>query len=465
MHALGVLLRDGLRLALLLRPRRVVLDAGFGHWFALALTGLALDAVLRWPLVDAPRMLDGYGLQTAMSAGLLRLAATAVLVGVTQRRALFWTVAAWLEAAELLPSLVAGGLLVAGMNGSLTLTWIGFGLGIAWTLLVLLRVAEHLQTRGWPRAFAAGVFAFAIQLAPWFWLDAQPVWSTDREPGGGEFARDGDDVEPGLLTAPEATIYAQPQLLADALDRIAPQRPDRIDLYPVAFGGDASEDVFRNEVEFAERMLAQRFDAQDRTLALLNHPHSSARRPLATATNLERALAGLGQRMDPEQDILFLYLTSHGSEEHELYVNQPPLPLDPITPQRLRAALDASGIRWRVIVVSACYSGGFIDALREARTLVLTAARADRPSFGCGTDSQITWFGKAFLAEALNDTADFIEAHARARRAIEAWEREEGFEEASEPQIDIGTGIAAQLRRWRAQFQPGPALPFAPAPR
>ncbi len=65
--------------------------------------------------------------------------------------------------------------------------------------------------------------------------------------------------------------------------------------------------------------------------------------PLATATNLERALRGIGQRMDVDEDILFLYLSSHGSEDPELYVNQPPLPLDQLAPARLRAALDAAG--------------------------------------------------------------------------------------------------------------------------
>ena len=74
------------------------------------------------------------------------------------------------------------------------------------------------------------------------------------------------------------------------------------------------------------------FDASGRVLALLNHPQSAARRPLATATNLERGLRGLAQRMDVEEDVLFLYLTSHGSPEHELYVNQPPLPLDQVSP-------------------------------------------------------------------------------------------------------------------------------------
>jgi hypothetical protein len=210
--------------------------------------------------------------------------------------------------------------------------------------------------------------------------------------------------------------------------------------------------------------MPQRFGGEGRTLALLNHPDTVAQIPLATATNLERTLHGLGTRLDPEQDILFLYLTSHGSEEHELYVNQPPLPLDQITPQRLRAALDDSGIRWRVLVVSACYSGGFLDALRGPDTLVLTAARADRASFGCGSDSDITWFGKAFLTEALNRSTDFVAAFEQARERIAAWEKDEEFE-ASLPQIAQGERIGAQLERWRSGFEPGPALAFEVAAR
>jgi hypothetical protein len=457
------LLRDGVRLSLLLRPRSIVLDAGFFSWFGLALLGISLDTLAHWPLVEAPRVLNGYGIQTALAAGVLRLAAAAVLVGIAERRPLFWAVAAWLEAAALLPSALVGASFVAARSSELPLIWIAWIVALAWTLLMLLRLAAFLRPRSWPRTFAAAVIAFAIQVAPWFWLDAQRMWVTDWESWSGEQEDAGDYREPGALASPEATFYDQPRQLDAALARIAEERPERIDLYALAFGGDASEDVFRNEVEYVERLMPQRFDARDRTLALLNHPESSAQRPLATATNLERALLGLGERMDRAQDILFVYLTSHGSEDHQFYVNQPPLPLDQVRPERLRAALDASGIRWRVIVVSACYSGGFIDALKDPHTLVLTAARADRTSFGCGADSEITWFGKAFLAEALNQTTDFIDAHARASAAISTWERDEKIEEASEPQIEIGAEIAAQLERWRVQFEPGPSLPFAPA--
>lgn len=465
MRVPAALLRDGLRLSLLLRPRRVPLDLGFFSWFAFALLGVAIDTALHWPLVEAPRIFNGYGLQTAMSACVLRLVATASLVAIAERRALYWTVAAWLEAAALLPSLVVGALMIAGLRSPLPLAWIGWYLGIAWSLLILLRLAAFLRPRSRPRVFAAAVIAFALQVAPWFWLDGQRMWNTDWEQWSGEQGHDDENRAPGSLDSPETAFYAQPQRVEEALARIATGDPERIDLYALAFGGDASEDVFRNEVEHVERLMPTRFGATDRTLTLLNHPASAATRPLATATNLERVLLGLGERMDREQDILFVYLTSHGSEDHEFYVNQPPLPLDQLTPERLRAALDASGIRWRVVVVSACYSGGFIEALKDPQTLVLTAARADRTSFGCGADSEITWFGKAFLAQALNETTDFVDAHARARIAIAAWEQDAKIEEASEPQIEIGGAIGEHLARWREALDAGPAVPFAPAPR
>lgn len=460
MRPVAHLLRDGLRLAFGLRPRHTPLDAGFGSWLVLALLGAAVAAAWQWPMVDAPRMFNGYGVQTMLAAALLHLAACAALAAAAARRAIFWAVAGWLEAALLPVGMVAGALQWWAQRESDTALYFAVWAGsLAWMLLVLLRLAALLAPRARARVLGGATLAFALLVAPWFWLEAQRLWQTDWEATAGE---DAEWREPGLIDDAERTFYAQPERLEAALAALAPQRPGTVDLYAVAFGGDASEDVFRNEVEYFERLFAQRFDARGRTLALLNHPASAAARPLASATNLERALAGIGARMDPAEDILFLYLTSHGSEEHELRVHQPPLPLDPLTPERLRAALDASGIRWRVLVVSACYSGGYVEALRDAQTLVLTAAHSERTSFGCGSDSEITWFGKAFLAAGLNRTDDFVAAFEHARTLIRGWERKEKIV-PSKPQIAEGVQIAAQLQRWRAGFRTGPELPFAPA--
>jgi hypothetical protein len=133
-------------------------------------------------------------------------------------------------------------------------------------------------------------------------------------------------------------------------------------------------------------------------------------------------------------------------------------------PDDVRRAFDEAGIRHRVIVVSACYSGGFIPALEDGHTLVIAAARADRSSFGCGSDADITWFGRAFLVDALNHTDDFVAAFAQARTEVEAWEREQK-REPSYPQMVSTPAIERQLASWRRGMRSGLPVPFRPAAR
>jgi hypothetical protein len=251
------------------------------------------------------------------------------------------------------------------------------------------------------------------------------------------------------------------QLLDDTLAKLAPQRPGAPDLYVVGFAGDSEENVFRNEVRYLETLMAQRFGARDRVVSLINHRDSlmAAPRPLATLGNLRRALAALGKRMDPEQDLLLLFMTMHGTEGHELFVQMVPGYLDLIDPQELRAALDDAGIRNRVLVISACYSGGFVPALENDDTLILTASRKNRPSFGCGSESNITYFGRAWLLEGLNDTTDFVAAFESARTRIAEREKAEDFK-PSFPQIDVGANILPRLHAWQTQLQAGPMLAY-----
>lgn len=261
---------------------------------------------------------------------------------------------------------------------------------------------------------------------------------------------------------PEAVIYDQPHLLDTALLALRPRTPGKINLYVVAFAGDGSEDVFRNEAEYVEQLFSQRFGAAGHVVVLENNPATVHARPLATLTNLVWTLDEIAAQMDPEQDVLLLYLTTHGSEDHELLVDLDPLPLNQISPQDLADALDTTpAIRSRVVIVNACYSGGFIDALRNDSTLVITSARADRTSFGCGVESDITYFGNAFLVEALNRTTSFTQAFTDAARTVAEWETDDD-EEHSEPQIASAAPIEATLARWAAQLAPAPPVPFRP---
>ena len=114
-----------------------------------------------------------------------------------------------------------------------------------------------------------------------------------------------------------------------------------------------------------------------------------------------------------------------------------------------------------MVAISACFSGGFLPALAGPRNLVFTASRADRPSFGCGPDSDITFFGRAWLTEALNETSDFVDAFERAKVAIARREKAAGYD-PSEPQVARNAAVEAQLARWREGIAPGPAVPFDP---
>ncbi|TXH72046.1 MAG: peptidase C13 [Lysobacteraceae bacterium] len=250
-------------------------------------------------------------------------------------------------------------------------------------------------------------------------------------------------------------------LLEARFATLAPQRPGKTDLYVIGFGGDSTEDVFRNEVMYLEALMRQRFGARDRVVSLINHADSmtGAQTPLASLQNLRRALHGVAETMNPEEDVLLLFMTMHGTAEHFLVAQMPPLFQELIDPKELRAALDDAGIRHRVIVISACYSGGFVKALSSPDTLVLTASRHDRTSFGCGPDSEATYFGRAWMIEGLNSSADFVTAFEDAKKRINAREKADDFE-PSLPQISIGANIRARLGHWRDHIVPGPPVPY-----
>ena len=264
---------------------------------------------------------------------------------------------------------------------------------------------------------------------------------------------------PANVGSPEQVLYAQPQRMQDAIDKLAPRAPGKANLYLISFAGDGEENVFRNEVEYAEKLFSERFDAKGHVLTLINNPGTLDRRPIASLSNLELAIDALGKKLDADEDVLMVFITTHGSRAHELYVSLDPLPLDQIVPEDLADVFSETPIKHRVFVISACYSGGFIDALKGDNTMVITAARGDRASFGCGTSSDITDFGRAFFVDALNRTASFTDAFADAKKEIDAWEARDE-QTHSLPQMATTPAIEAALKKWRDGFKPGTAVPF-----
>ena len=264
----------------------------------------------------------------------------------------------------------------------------------------------------------------------------------------------------------EAALYAQKELLDQALASLKPREASKINLYLLAVAGDGSQEVFRREVDFVRAEFARRFGTAGRSIALINSRHTVASAPMATVSSIRQALKAIAARMDREQDILFLFLTSHGSREHELSLAQNGMELRDLAAVELGELLKESGIRWKVVLVSACYGGGFIDSLQDERTLVIAAARRDRRSFGCADENDFTYFGRAFFKEALPKSRSFQEAFRKAEVLVGEWERKDASgagragntgaktvtdEDQSLPQISGGTAIDGQLKRWWAQ--------------
>jgi hypothetical protein len=252
----------------------------------------------------------------------------------------------------------------------------------------------------------------------------------------------------------DRTLRAQQRLLAASLGGLSAQRPGVVDLYFLAFAGTATQDVFMKEVRSAQALFDRRFDTRGRSLLLVNNPATLNELPIASAANLKAALAGLAGKMNVEEDILFLYLTSHGSQ-HVFSVYFPPLGLANLGDRELRTMLDQSGIKWRVVVISACHSGSFVDALEDERTLILTAAAAEKTSFGCSNENDFTYFGDAYINTALRHTLSFVAAFDQARDIIAAREKAEKLV-PSQPQIYVGKAMRAKLQQLEQRLAKSP---------
>lgn len=247
-------------------------------------------------------------------------------------------------------------------------------------------------------------------------------------------------VEPVLE---EAALYEQPRLLQQALDRIDPSIPGKSDWYFMGVAGFSDQNVFRSEINKVRELFDVRFGTSGHSLALINNNYTWLDEPIATKTSILRGLKTIGQQMNADEDVLFLTLSSHG-DENIIQLANPPLAMDNLDATWLREALDASGIRWRVIVVSACYSGSFIDELASPTTVIITASAADKMSFGCTNSAEMTYFGQAFFAESLRENTSFSDAFKDAAYRVQERELYMGFE-PSEPQMVIGSLMETAL--------------------
>jgi hypothetical protein len=242
----------------------------------------------------------------------------------------------------------------------------------------------------------------------------------------------------------EGLLFGQAQRIDQSLEAVGREASPNPRAFFLGFAGVGDQKVFAQEIGLASRVLGERYDIGRRSVSLINDQRDLERAPLATVTGLRYALRGLASRMNLDRDVLILSISSHGTEDPAIVVANSELPLRDLTDEDLAEALRDSGIRWRVIIISACYAGGFLPSLRYPQTIVITAAAADRTSFGCSNDSDLTYFGEAFYRDALPGAHSMRDAFESAKAAIAARERREHVD-ASNPQGYFGAKMEAKL--------------------
>ena len=281
------------------------------------------------------------------------------------------------------------------------------------------------------------VSVLGVTLADSYLLFDVHLWEMPPEEDSTATAQESQDTE--------SAFFDQRAAIDEAVRHLQPQRPGATDLYYVGFAGDGNQGVFRRESLFAQRIFAARMGTATRALQLINDRADHDTFPFASVVGLRYALSRIGAAMDPNDDVLILFLTSHGSREGGIFIrNGATSVASDLPPSELRSALDDAGIRWRIVVVSACYSGVFVEPLKSDTTAIITAADAQHTSFGCEDDRDLTYFGEAFLRDSLPKAPSLAAAFERARQEIAEREKQEKLE-PSNPQMWVGASMAKKL--------------------
>lgn len=463
-YALVNLLRNlgaGLRLCSFRRVSPLDFRIDYAQLLLLFALSAAIDIAGDWFRALPPRDFSWLGAGPELyAAGLLLLTAALIAIGNRQRHlALAIPVIALsslplVQAIHYIPYLMRPG-------GDFPEAMIAAEYAIVlWILLILVRSIAvsftPMPAFGWLRAIGGGLLLAAPIWVGGAFIASEPWWRGHQD----EPVMPTTDMNAGA----EAVLAAQSFLLDHVLDTLDEERSDQTDLYFVTFAPNARDDAFRADAEAAQKVMNSRWDTDGRSVVLVNNPDTLLTAPFATVTNLRETLNQIGDLIDPEDDVVMLYLASTTAASGKLAAAQPPLTLVELGPAGLKQLLEESGIKWRIIVVSACDSGRFVQALQDEYTLVITDTSAGGSAFGCGGRTPITSFGDAFFTEGLGKANSFEAAFGIAKTKMAEREQAAGYTPAAQPQFVMGAEMADKIKTLRKKGASGatawlPAVP------
>ena len=439
--ALGRNLAAGLRLALFMRVERSNFRVSAAQLILTVLVSAAIDVDADWVRAPQDARFSLLGVHGELFALGLLVLSSAVIAVLRRERDIYLALPIVVLAsfpaiqfAHLLPSLPGATLQISEFTRDVFEYVV-----LAWMFVVAMRavyvcIEPHRKRR---RAFAA--LGGALLVAPlWFAPLAGPLEPWWREFDAVQSASD------AMNPASEPVLAAQEFMLDRALDQLEDERPGVTDLYFVGFAPDARHPGFVADVDAAQRTMDDRWRTKGRSVVLVNSPLTIAERPFATITHLREVLLEIGDTIDADDDVVMVYLTGSSRPDHALNAVNPPLELVSLSPQGLKELLDAAGIRWRIVVVSTCNAGAWVDALKDDETAVIASSAANVRGSDCNGGISASAFGEAFFTEAMRRNDDLAVAFDAARKGLARMH-------APEPVLSIGPSIAEHLKRLRNQ--------------
>jgi hypothetical protein len=225
--------------------------------------------------------------------------------------------------------------------------------------------------------------------------------------------------------------------------------PGEVDLFVISLAGDGKQWLFSREAQLAIDRFDSRYGSGARSLLLANTPSPDLARPIGSQMTVQTAIAAMAERMDRDEDILLLYLTSHGWKDGSIALSTGIQDLPPLYARDVDRWLRAAGITRSVIIVSACYSGSWAPILSDPNRLLLMAARSDRTSFGCSDERELTFFGEALFAHSMTNREPLLPAFERAKILIADWEAQAKLD-PSQPQRAFGAKLLPVWQRLEA---------------
>jgi Peptidase C13 family len=225
----------------------------------------------------------------------------------------------------------------------------------------------------------------------------------------------------------------QHKRLATAIAALKPERKKIVDAYVLVVGLDG-DPVFGKEAAETARVLSRRYDAVGHTILLATGTTAAAD---GSPPNVAAALAAMAGKMNRDEDVLVLYATAHGAPGIGIVYKDGDKGYGYIAAERLSEMLTQLGIKKRLILISACYSGQFINDMATTESVILTASDDDKTSFGCAPGNDWTFFGDAMINNALRKPVALEPAAAEAFGLIAEWEKKADLT-PSEPRLFVG---------------------------